>query len=91
MRFNDLLNFEKLVTPSVIKVVYWLGVAVLLIWAVVGFLGGLFAQNSIIVAVISLVGAAIGLLLWRVMCELYIVIFGMFERLGDIRNLLSQR
>jgi hypothetical protein len=38
-----------------------------------------------------LVTAVLGLLMWRVLCELYIVIFGMYDRLGQIRDSLARR
>lgn len=90
MQFSDFLSFEKLITPSVIKIVYWLGIAVLVVFGVGSFFMGLF-YGSFGAGLMSLVGSVLGLLLWRVMCELYIVIFGMFDRLGQIRDGLSQR
>ncbi|MGN6306408.1 MAG: DUF4282 domain-containing protein [Mesorhizobium sp.] len=90
MQLSDFFSFEKLITPSVIKIVYWLGIAVLLVFGVASFFMGLLS-GSLGAGLLSLVGSVLGLLLWRVMCELYIVIFGMFDRLGQIRDGLSQQ
>ncbi len=90
MQFSDFFDFEKLVTPSVIKVIYWLGIAVLAVFGLASFFMGLLS-GSIGAGLLSLVGSVLGLLLWRVMCELYIVIFGMFDRLGQIRDGLPQQ
>lgn len=35
------LSFDKLITPSVIKVVYWIGIAVIIIFGIVGAIAGL--------------------------------------------------
>jgi hypothetical protein len=90
MQLSVFFSFEKLITPSVIKIVYWLGIAVLLVFGVASFFMGLLS-GSLGAGLLSLVGSVLGLLLWRVMCELYIVIFGMFDRLGQIRDGLSQQ
>ena len=90
MQLSDFFSFERLITPSVIKIVYWLGIAVLLVFGVASFFMGLLS-GSLGAGLLSLVGSVLGLLLWRVMCGLYIVIFGMFDRLGQIRDGLSQQ
>lgn len=85
MQFSDLFGFEKLLTPVVIKIVYWIGIVGGLIFGVVGFVTSVL-QGSLLSGLAVLVSVVLGLLMWRVMCELYIVIFGMYERLGQIRD-----
>ena len=89
MKFTDLFTFEKLVTPTVIKIVYWLGLLVIVIGGLYSFFTAISVDG--LYALLILVGALITLLIWRVMCELYIVVFGMFERLGHIRDALTGR
>ncbi len=90
MQLSDFFGFEKLVTPVVIKVVYWIGIIGMLIFGVGSFFAGLM-YGSIGSGLLSLAGSVLGLLMWRVLCELYIVIFGMFDRLGQIRDGLSRQ
>lgn len=82
-------NFDKFIAPMLIKIVYWLGIVGIVLGALVSMAGGLqmmsyspaTALGGILIAVI---GAAVGLLVWRVVCELWIVIFSINDRLGVI-------
>jgi hypothetical protein len=73
-----------MITPVIIQIVFWVGVAVIVV-----------ASFSLMVADDEATGvgplAGIGLLLfgtllWRVYCELLILFFRMNETLTDIRN-----
>lgn len=80
---KDFLSFEKLLTPKVIMVLYWLlmlGVVVTGITSMfaMGFSFGSFFRGVFFIA--------IGLLGVRIYCELMIVLFKMNEALQDIRN-----
>lgn len=84
---GSLLNFDKFVAPTLIKIVYWLGIVGIVLGMLVSMAGALQMMSynaatglgSILIAVI---GAAVGLLVWRVICELWIVIFSINDRLG---------
>jgi hypothetical protein len=88
--FADLLSFEKLITPTVIRIVYFLGLAFIALGGILGFFGALFSGN-IGPAIVALIGAALGFLGWRIWCELVIVFFGLYDRAGEIRDRLAQR
>jgi hypothetical protein len=90
MQFSDFFGFEKLVTPVVIKIVYWIGIVAGVVFGIGGFFVSIF-QGSLTGGLMALVAMVLGLLLWRVMCELYIVIFGMFDRMGQIRDELARQ
>lgn len=91
MDFMDFTSFEKLIAPSVIKLMYWIGIVGICLAGLGGMatafsrFGGGFLQF-----LMAIIGTAAGLLFWRVVCELYIVAFGMFDRLGAIRDSLAQ-
>ena len=85
----SLLNFDKFVAPTLIRVVYWVGI--------VGIIGGVLfslstalqqmsynASSAIGGVIIALIGGAAALLLWRVICEIWIVIFSINDRLGQL-------
>lgn len=91
MKISDFASFEKLIAPSVVKIVYWIGLVFIAVSGIVGFFGAfLSGYGSTFHALLVLVGAIVGLLLWRVFCEIYIVVFGIFERLGEIRDGLTR-
>jgi hypothetical protein len=80
---NDLLHFDKMITPQIITFIYWLG----LLFAVIGGLGVMFSQG---LSIGSFVGGILAALLFalgaRIWCELLIVLFKMNEALQDLRN-----
>jgi hypothetical protein len=88
---NDLMNFNKFVAPTLIRIVYWIGIALIILGtlgAVVGggaMMGGGYGGGfNLGGAIIALIAGALGLLVWRVMCEIWIVIFSINDRLGII-------
>lgn len=91
MKFSDLFSFEKLISISLIKIVYWIGLIGGLIAGAVLFISALLFQGRVLTALSVLVGTVLGLLFWRVVCEAYIVIFGIYDRLGEIRDRTGSR
>jgi hypothetical protein len=90
---SDFFSFEKYLTPTVIKIVYFIGLIVIALATLVGFLGGLFSFTftGIIGALLVLVGGAVGILWWRVIIETTIIFFGIVDRLAEIRDRLPPR
>ena len=88
MQFRDLLGFEKLVTPPIIRFVYWIGIIAGVLFGVGGSLM-LLTQGMVLNALLYLAATILGLLGWRILCELYIVAFGIYDRLGHIRDTLA--
>lgn len=72
---QDYLSFRKMVTPAFIQIIFWIGVVVIIV-------GGLFAMDQSIPA--GLFGILVGLLVWRIYCELMLILFKIYERLGEI-------
>jgi len=79
----DFLTFRLMVTPIIIQVVFWLGIIGIVLSALAQF-----TSRSPLVGLLTLV---IGPLLWRVLCELYILLFRIHNSLSDIKNDLRQR
>jgi hypothetical protein len=90
MGISDFTSFEKLIAPTIVKIVYWIGIAFIIIGALFGFFAAI-AGNEATTALVTLVATPFMLLGWRLICELYIVVFGMYERLGAIRDALERR
>ncbi len=90
------MSFEKLIATSLIKVLYWLGVIGITIGTLIAILGAFasfgqgFAQG-VGMLIIAPIGGVVSLIFWRFLCEVYIVIFGMYDRLGNIQDSLGAK
>lgn len=89
---NQLLSFDKMITPVIIKILFWVGVVVSIFTGFILIATAFTYNGSGLLQVISgLFVAAIGVLMSRVYCELLIIFFKMNESLTDIKSLLIQQ
>ena len=95
--FWDLLTFEKMLTGSVIHLVYWAGLGIIgiIAFGVIGAAIGVAIRDSniflgILLALgilgIGMLGVGVGVLLWRAFCEFYVTIFKISEDLHVLRQ-----
>jgi hypothetical protein len=89
----DLLMFRRMIAPTIIMIVFWLGV----IFVCLGGLGNLIfgvmsGRGMIIVTALfsTLIGIPVGILVIRLYCELLILLFRMNETLTDIKKLIEK-
>ncbi|AZU03809.1 hypothetical protein X907_1274 [Glycocaulis alkaliphilus] len=85
------VSFDKLIATTLIKILYWIGMVGIAIYVLVGMVSGLamITQNFMVgigMFLLAPIGGAIGVLFWRFLMELYIVIFSIHDRLGEIRD-----
>ena len=91
-----MLTFERLMTGTVVHLIYWAGLAIIAV-GVFGFIGaavGVAIRDpfpwgilmAIPVVVVGLIGMAALLLLWRSFCEFYVAIFKISEDLSAMRE-----
>jgi len=91
----DLLTFDRLMTNTVVHLIYWAGLAIIAV-GVFGFIGaavGVAIRDpfpwgvlmAIPVAVVGLLVMAALLLLWRSFCEFYVAVFKISEDLSALR------
>ena len=86
-KFSKFFNFDKMITPAIIKVLFWIGIAVVAIIGLSGIVTGLFMPyGGGKVVLTGLLTLVIGPIAVRVYCELLIVIFKMHEALEKIAN-----
>jgi hypothetical protein len=78
MEIRDVLFFDKMLTPTVIAVVYWLA----LIGCVVGGIVVMISQSFFG----GLLTIVFGALFVRIWCELVIVLFKVNDALQEIRR-----
>lgn len=81
----DFFNFDRMITPTLIKVVFWIGLAASVLFG----LGLLIGGGSSTVRIIGLVYLVLGPLMVRVYCEVLIVVFKMHETLHSIDDSLK--
>jgi len=93
MNFRSLLNFDKMITPIIIKILFYVGIALSVIGGIIALFGGIisaFQQNSLAPAIGGLFGGplviVLGILLARVYAELLIVVFEIHQNLVAIKN-----
>jgi len=92
----DLLTFEKLMTNSVIHLIYWAGLGVIALGAFgsIGAAVGVAIRESSIFGVLLAIPVLVGgllvigalALLWRSFCEFYVAIFKISEDLSVLRQ-----
>ncbi|MDN3523666.1 DUF4282 domain-containing protein [Halomonas sabkhae] len=85
MKLGDFTSFEKFLTPKLITFGYWVGIIVILLAGAGGVITALFS-GEIIFLVINLIGILLGMIFWRVLCEGAILLFGIYDRLGEVRD-----
>ena len=88
---GDLFQWERFVTPTVIKVFYWLAVVISVLLGLVGVVSSLttMAYNpfvGMILLIVSLLGIGMGVILSRIVAEFVLIVFRINEHLGAIRN-----
>jgi hypothetical protein len=88
---GDLFQWDRFITPSIIKLFYWLCVAV----AVLGGLSGVISSFRVmayspiagfVMAVMSVAAVLVGVIFARIAAEFVLIVFRINEHLGAIRN-----
>jgi hypothetical protein len=88
------LGFDRLLGPTLVRFVYYFGAAVIvvlalgaLLTAVFSLAGGNLGTGAMQLLAVPAV-AAVALVYWRFLCELFMLAFLAFERLGEVRDLM---
>ena len=88
---GDLFQWERFVTPTVIKVFYWLAVVISVLLGFAGVVSSLttMAYNpfvGLIFLIASVLGTGMGIIVSRIGAEFVLIVFRINEHLGAIRN-----
>ena len=89
--FSDLFQWERFVTPSIIKLFFWLAVAIIILFGLSGIASAIqmmpaSAGVGVFMLLGSLLGVTIGILVARIMAEFVLIVFRINEHLGAIRS-----
>ena len=90
-------SFRSFIFPQLVKIIYWLGLIGIGIGMLIVIVGAISASNNpylgsggtgyAVGAVIgAIIGGAILVVVWRVVVELWLVLFSIHEVLVDIRD-----
>jgi len=84
---GDFADFKKMITPTVVKLLFWLMVFSSIITGLVSLYASTQARNGgAILLGTGLAWIILGPLVARIWCEILIVIFAINDTLTDIRN-----
>lgn len=92
--FRRFLGFDQLLGPALVRIVYYVAavfiVLMTVIWMFMGLmaiLAGNFGNGLVLLLGAPTVGA-VAFVYWRFLCELFMLAFLAYERMGEIRDRL---
>jgi hypothetical protein len=88
---NDLFQWERFITPSIIKIFYWLAVGITLLFGLSGIGSALGMMTvspglGIVTLLASLLGVLVGVIFARIVAEFILIVFRINEHLSAIRS-----
>ena len=89
--FNDLFQWERFITPSIIKLFFWLVVGITVLFGLSGMVSaaGMMTVTpalGIVMLLVSLLGVLAGVIFARIVAEFILIVFRINEHLSAIRN-----
>jgi hypothetical protein len=89
--FHDLFQWDRFITPTIIKTFYWLVIGLIVLFGLSGIFSGLAAMaispfGGFILLLSSIVGVVVGVVFSRIVAELILIVFRINEHLGAIRD-----
>jgi Domain of unknown function (DUF4282) len=89
--FQDLFQWDRFITPTIIKTFYWLVIALICLSGIGGIFSGLAAMavspfGGFIQLLSSIAGVIVGVIFSRIAAELILIVFRINEHLGAIRD-----
>jgi predicted membrane metal-binding protein len=89
--FRDLFQWDRFITPTIIKTFYWLVIALIGLFGISGIFSGLAAMaispfGGFIVLLSSIAGVVVGIVFSRIAAEFILIVFRINEHLGAIRD-----
>ena len=89
--FQDLFQWDRFITPTIIKTFYWLVIGLIVLFGLSGIFSALAAMaispfGGFIVVMSSLAGIIVGIIFSRIGAEFILIVFRINEHLGAIRD-----
>lgn len=89
--FGDLFNWDRFVTPSMIRIFYWLAVGLIGLAGLSGIFSALAMMvvnfvAGVLMLLASLLGVLVGIMAARIVAEFVLIVFRINENLDAIRH-----
>jgi small-conductance mechanosensitive channel len=89
--FQDLFQWDRFITPTIIKTFYWLVIALICLFGLSGIFSGLAAMaispfSGFLVLLSSIASVVVGIVFSRIVAEFILIVFRINEHLGAIRD-----
>src|SRR3981189_2314113 len=89
--FRDLFQWDRFITPTIIKTFYWLVIALICLFGISGIFTGLSAMaispfGGFIVLLSSIASVVVGIVFSRIAAEFVLIVFRSNKPLGAIRD-----
>jgi predicted membrane metal-binding protein len=89
--FQDLFQWDRFITPTIIKTFYWLVIALIGLFGIAGIFSGLAAMaispfGGFIQLLSSIASVVVGVIFSRIAAEFVLIVFRINEHLGAIRD-----
>ena len=91
MNFRDLFQWDRFITPTIVKTFYVLVVALIVLFGISGIFSGLGMMaispfGGFLVVLSSIASVVVGIIFSRIVTELILIVFRINEHLGAIRD-----
>jgi Domain of unknown function (DUF4282) len=91
LHFQDLFQWDRFITPAIIKSFYWLVIALIVLFGISGIFSGLTLMaispfGGFVLLLSALAGIVVGIIFTRIAAEFILIVFRINEHLGAIRN-----
>ena len=89
--FADLFQWDRFITPTIIKSFYWLLIALICLMGLSGIFTGLATMavspfGGFLVLLSSIASVVVGIVFTRILAEFILIVFRINEHLGAIRD-----
>jgi Domain of unknown function (DUF4282) len=89
--FQDLFQWDRFITPTIIKTFYWLVICLIALFGISGIFSGLAEMaispfGGFIRLLSAITGVVVGVVFSRIAAEFVLIVFRINEHLGAIRD-----
>ena len=96
LQFNDLFQWDRFITPTIIKSFYWLVMVLIFLFGISGVFSALTLMavspfSGFVALLAALAGTLVGIIFSRIAAEFILIVFRINEHLGAIRDQGRQR
>jgi uncharacterized protein DUF4282 len=89
--FQDLFQWDRFITPTIIKTFYWLVIGLIVLLGLSGIFSGLEAMaispfRGFLMLLASIASVIVGIVFCRILAEFILIVFRINEHLGAIRD-----